>query len=106
CLRIGVPEAIVSATVVAFGTSLPELVTAITCIRRKHTDLLVGNIIGADILNVLFVSGAAALAAPLKVHPLMLSLHFPVMLTVLLVFRTTAFFAKKEFPRWPGIILL
>ena len=48
------PKHIISATLVAFGTSLPELVTAITAVRRGHGELAVGNIIGADILNVLF----------------------------------------------------
>ena len=56
--RLGVPGAIVAATIVAFGTSLPELVTAVTAARRDHGDLAVGNIVGADILNVLFVAGA------------------------------------------------
>ena len=62
--RIGVPKHIISATLVAFGTSLPELVTAITAVRRGHGELAVGNIIGADILNVLFVAGVSASATP------------------------------------------
>lgn len=106
CTRFHVPEGIVAATLIAFGTSLPELVTALTCIRKRHTELLVGNIIGADILNVLFVTGAAAIASPLVVEPLFHSLHLPVMVAVLLVFRLVASFSKDTFPRWPGILLL
>ena len=53
--RVRVPESIIAATLVAFGTSLPEFVTAVTAARRGHGALAVGNVIGADILNVLFV---------------------------------------------------
>ena len=64
CLRYGVPPAVLAVTLVAFGTSLPEFVTAVAAVIKGHVDLSVGNIIGADILNVLFVTGAAATAAP------------------------------------------
>lgn len=105
--RWGVPPSILAATLIAFGTSLPELVTAIACIIRKQTGLLVGNIIGADILNVLFVTGAAASATALTVDHLFLTLHFPVMIAVLLVFRVGVLFARDgTFPRWPGAVLL
>ena len=59
--RFHVPEGVIAATLVAFGTSLPELVTAITAVRRKHGDLAIGNVIGADILNVLFVRRSGCL---------------------------------------------
>ncbi|MCI0621087.1 MAG: sodium:calcium antiporter [Acidobacteria bacterium] len=67
-MRMHVPESIIAATMVAFGTSLPELVTAISAARRGHGELAVGNIIGADILNVLFVSGTAAAVTPSGLH--------------------------------------
>ena len=54
-LRIGIPQSIIAATLVAFGTSLPELVTAVTAVRKGHGELAVGNIVGADILNVLLL---------------------------------------------------
>ena len=57
---LGVSSLVVGLTVVAIGTSLPELVTAVSAARKGHGDLAIGNIIGADILNVLFVAGAAA----------------------------------------------
>lgn len=106
CLRWNVPESVVSATLVAFGTSLPELMTAISSIRKGHKELLIGNIIGADILNVLFVTGAAACTAPLLVEPLFFRLHFPVMLAILLLFRITVHYSKRQFARWPGAIFL
>ncbi len=107
CERLGVPPAIVAATLIAFGTSLPELVTAISCLIKGQTELLVGNILGADILNVLFVTGAAACAAPLIVEPIFLKLHFPVMMLCLVIFRLNASFSKGgTFARWPGAVLL
>jgi len=106
CQRWGVPPGIVAATLVAFGTSLPELATAIASIRKGHRELLIGNIIGADILNVLFVTGAAACAAPLTVDPLFYRLHFPAMIAVLVLFRAMMHLGKDSFARWPGILLL
>jgi cation:H+ antiporter len=63
--QVGVPQAVIATTIIALGTSLPELVTGMTAIRKGHAELLVGNVIGTDILNVLFVIGLAAVAADL-----------------------------------------
>lgn len=106
-IRIGIPQSIIAATLVAFGTSLPELITAITAVKKGHGELAVGNIIGADILNVLFVVGAAAavtkegLIVPLNFY----KLQIPTMLIILTSFR---FFAKNrdgELSKKEGIIL-
>ncbi len=111
----GVPQAVIAATLVAFGTSLPELVVGITAIRKGHAELLVGNVIGADILNVLFVIGAAALAKPLPITepgtntPLIfLWLHLPTMLIMLTLFRIYIARATKvgHFSRWMGAPLV
>ena len=87
--RLQIPDAIIAATLVAFGTSLPELVTAVTAVRRGHGELAIGNVLGADVLNVLFVSGAAAAvtAGGLAVPPQFFYLFFPSMLFVVLVLR-------------------
>lgn len=111
----GVPKVVIAATLVAFGTSLPELVVGITSIRKGHAELLVGNVIGADVLNVLFVIGASAVAKPLpvidqsaKVPEIFLYLHLPAMLVILLLFRGFIFSAvkKEKFSRWMGWPLL
>ena len=106
--RLGIPESIIAATLVAFGTSLPELVTAIAAARRGHGDLAIGNIIGADILNVLFVVGAAAAVSPggLPTPDYFFKLQFPAMMLVLLVFRLISIFAKKQISRMHGAVLL
>lgn len=67
--RFGIPEVIVGLTIVAAGTSLPEFVTAVVCGLRGKSDLGLGNLIGATLLNLTLVTGGAALARPLSVSP-------------------------------------
>ena len=119
-LRWGVPEVVVAGTLVALGTSLPELMVAIVSIRKGHPELLVGNVIGADILNVLFVIGLSSLAAPLpiamdvlpeggtKVTHAFVGIHLPIMLAMLVLFRLYIFKAARTgyFARWMGVPLL
>jgi len=106
--RIGVPKHIISATLVAFGTSLPELVTAITAVRRGHGELAVGNIIGADILNVLFVAGvsAAATQGGLQADGQFFQFLFPAMLFILIVFRCGIFVSGDQLKRPFGVVLV
>lgn len=106
--RIGVPKHIISATLVAFGTSLPELVTAITAVRRGHGELAVGNIIGADILNVLFVAGVSASATPggLQADGQFFQFLFPAMLFILIVFRCGIFVSGDQLKRPFGVVLV
>ncbi|WP_461834132.1 sodium:calcium antiporter [Desulfothermus sp.] len=106
--RIGVPEDVIAATIVALGTSLPEFMTAITAGRKGHPEIMVGNIVGADVLNCFFVIGASALATPLNIPQNFYHLHFPAMLIILYSFR---FFisinkGKEFFPKWQGAYLL
>lgn len=105
----GVPTGVIAATIVAFGTSLPELVTAVTAVRKGQGALAVGNVIGADILNVLFVAGAAAAVTPqgLTVQPFFFKLQFPAMLLILLCFRVGIAVAKEEKLTRPfGVVLV
>ena len=106
--RLHVPESIIAATLVAFGTSLPELITAVTAALRGHGDLAVGNIVGADILNVLFVAGAAAAVTPagLQAGGHFFTVLFPVMLLILLVFRLGIIFSGEYLRRPFGFVLL
>ena len=101
--RIGVPDDVIAATLVAFGTSLPELITAIASVRKGHPEIMIGNIVGADVLNCLFVIGAAAAAKPLVVPPNFYLFHFPAMLLILYLFRFFIFTNKDGyFKRWQG----
>ena len=112
-LRLGVPEVVISATLVALGTSTPELVVGMIAIRKGHPELLVGNVIGADILNILFVTGAAAVASPLAIvdtspdavfPTVFLAVQLPFMLGVLAYFRLCIARAGRSgwFDRWMG----
>ena len=107
-VRLHIPESIIAATLVAFGTSLPELVTAVTAARRGHGELAVGNVVGADILNVLFVAGAAAAvtAGGLQAAPYFFRLLFPAMLVVLVVFRCGIFLSGSTLKRPFGLVLI
>ncbi len=106
--RMQIPESIIAATLVAFGTSLPELVTAVTAARQGHGELAVGNVVGADILNALFVAGASAAVTPagLSAPVHFFSLYFPSMLFLLVVLRIGIFVSKDHLTRPFGVILL
>ena len=106
--RLAIPDAIIAATLVAFGTSLPELVTSITAVRKGHGALAIGNVLGADVLNVLFVSGAAAAVTSggLKVPPQFFFLFFPSMLFVVLVLRVGVSRVDGQFSKGFGFVLL
>lgn len=106
-LRLGVPNDVIAATMVALGTSLPELITAITAIRKGHPEITVGNIVGADVLNCLFVIGASAAVRPLAVPGNFYFFHFPAMLLILYSFRVFIFMNRDgSFKRWQGAWLL
>ncbi len=106
-MRVGVPDDVIAATMVAFGTSLPELMTAISAIRKGHPEITVGNIVGADVLNVLFVIGAAAAASPLVIPMNFYYFHFPAMLIILYSFRVFISMNREGvFHRWQGYWLL
>jgi len=114
-IGLGVPETVVALLFVALGTSLPELVTTITSLRSGHASLGVGNVIGANVFNLVLVSGVAVSLAPFDVPcentllntGLNMSLVFeiPVMLGVmsLMIFPTLA---SKKLARWQGFLLL
>ena len=114
-LGLGVPETVVALLFVALGTSLPELVTTITSLRSGHASLGVGNVIGANVFNLVLVSGVAVSLAPFDVPMenellntgLNMSLVFeiPVMLGVMCLMIFPAL-ATKKLHRWQGIALL
>ena len=114
-IGLGVPETVVALLFVALGTSLPELVTTITSLRSGHASLGVGNVIGANVFNLVLVSGVAVSLAPFDVPcentlldtGLNLSLVFdiPVMLGVMSLMIFPAL-ATKKLGRWQGIVLL
>lgn len=109
---LGVPELVISLTVVALGTSLPEYVTALTATIKGHQELSVGNIIGADILDILWVLGGCSLirSLPLNPEPPFLglpqtqSLDIPVMLLLMILLLGFGY-SKGALKRWQGGLL-
>lgn len=105
---LGVPSLLIAVTFTALGTSLPELMTTITSIRKKATNLGVGNIIGADILNIIQVLGVSSLITPIPLahDPSIIYVQLPFCL--LIVFTAVLFgtLSKKGFKRWQGLALL
>lgn len=103
---LGVSESLIGATIVAFGTSLPELAATITAARKHEADLLVGNIVGSNIFNTLFVLGLTAAFSPLAVTGQIL-IDTAVMFTVTLVlFGASHFFGFRQITKTEGGVML
>ena len=111
--KLGVPETVIALTFVALGTSLPELVTTITSLKKGHASLGLGNVIGANIFNLVLVSGISVTLAPFEVPVgkmlfgtnASLVLDIPLMIGVMALLTLPALLSKK-LRRWQGIALL
>ena len=113
--EMGVPESVIALTFVALGTSLPELATAITALVKGHSALSLGNIVGANLFNLVLVSGLATTIKPFYVKdlgrnfingtPVSLMVDIPVMLFVM-AFMTLPALKRGRLTRTQGIILL
>lgn len=101
----GISEFVIGLTIVAVGTSLPEIATVIAAARKRETEVAAGNIIGADILNVLWIAGMSAVVNPITVSQQIILFSFPAMiivvLTMLLFLRTGWRMTRPE-----GLVLL
>ena len=110
---LGVPESVIALTFVALGTSLPELVTAITSLKKGHGLLSLGNVIGANLFNIVLVSGVSVALAPFDVpnskqvmgYNSSLLIDIPVMFGVMLILTVPPMISGK-LKRWQGILLL
>ncbi|MDD4503946.1 MAG: sodium:calcium antiporter [Clostridiaceae bacterium] len=108
-VRIGIPDVIISSTLVAFGTSVPELSTCIAAAKNKHGELALGNILGANILNILLVAGAAVVLTPggIVISQEFYMIHFAGLVVVLSIYGTFAYNKKlNEISKREGIILI
>lgn len=110
---LGVPESVIALTFVALGTSLPELVTAVTSLVKGHDALSLGNVIGANLFNLVLVSGTAMTLNPFSIPstnllmglPSSLVMEIPVMLFVM-SFLTLPALVKNKLSRTQGVVLL
>jgi cation:H+ antiporter len=102
---LGMSEALISLTIVALGTSLPELATCVVAAYRKNPGIVIGNIVGSNIFNIFFVVGISAVIQPLKFNPVM---NFDVIvgiLSTLLLFAFLFMPRKNILERWQGGVL-
>jgi cation:H+ antiporter len=106
----GVSELIIGVTLVALGTSLPELATSVLAAVRKHTDIAVGNVIGSNIFNITGVLGVASTVRPIHVEPRVLRVEFPAVLILSLLVLFIPLFPRVRghyrIRRWQGVLLL
>lgn len=112
---MGVPESVIALTFVALGTSLPELVTAITSLAKGHSNLSLGNIIGANLFNLVLVCGMAITVRPFEIPTektffdtgiaASYIVDIPVLITVMLILSIPPLIKGRMY-RWQGIVLL
>ena len=110
---LGVPDSVIGLTMIALGTSLPELITAITSLMKGHGALSLGNIIGANLFNIVLVSGAAISLSPFSIPAertiaginSSFVVDLPVVVLVMAILCLPTFISKK-LSRWQGVLLL
>lgn len=103
---LGMSEKVIGLTIIAVGTSLPELATSVVAAYKKKTDIAVGNIVGSNIFNVFFILGTTSLVKPI---PFDVSINFDILVAIvasLLLFLTTITFHKQRIDRMEGLIFL
>jgi cation:H+ antiporter len=104
--QLGMSEKLIGLTIVAVGTSLPEMATSIVAAYRKKTDIAIGNIVGSNIFNIFFILGITSVIKPLPFAP---SINFDIGVTILasfLLFATTITLGKKRVDRAEGALFI
>lgn len=104
--EMGVSDAIIGLTIVALGTSLPELATSCMAAAKHNSDLALGNVIGSNIFNVFFILGTSAVIHPLPIYDGLWLDALMVILSSILVMCFVYFTKKHEIKRWHGALLL
>jgi cation:H+ antiporter len=103
--KLGMSDHLIGVTVVAFGTSVPELATSAVAAFRKHVDISIGNLIGSNVFNIHGVLGATAIASEISVSESILSFDFLWMFGFVVALVPSIYF-KKRFNRYDGFIFL
>ncbi len=101
---LSVPVGLVSITVLAIGTSLPELFVSVRAAMKKELDLAIGNIFGSNVFNLLFVLGIPGVIVPLRADTITMELGVPVLIAASLILFVTGL--SKRIMRWEGIMML
>lgn len=102
---MGLSDVIIGITLVAVGTSLPELATSVVAVRRGEADIMVGNLVGSNMFNILGALAISAVIRPVAVNPSLLRFEFPALLVFSLAMAVTLYTGKRVV-RWEGGVLL
>ncbi len=102
---MGVPEMLIALTIVALGTSLPELITAISSTLKGHQDISIGNILGANVMNIALILGLSSQIRPLAILPQSLAYDLPFMIVLIMLLLLLGITGKK-LQRWHGGLIL
>jgi cation:H+ antiporter len=102
---LGVSELVIGLTVIAIGTSLPEVATSTLASIRGERDLAVGNVVGSNLFNILTILGLTSLITPINVAPAAIRFDLPIMITVALAC-LPIFFTGMQIARWEGLLFL
>jgi len=103
---VGLSEAVIGLTIIAIGTSLPELATCIVASAKGHYDLSVGNLVGSNIFNTLLVVGVAGTVRPFAVAERLIGLDYWIMIAVSAAFAALVIIGKRVITRTAGVVLL
>lgn len=103
--RLNVSQVLIGLTVVAIGTSLPELAASVAAALRKQSDIIAGNIVGSNIFNIVLIGGSVGTFFPLKVEGSLFLIEFPAML-LLTVLLWVAFYTDRRVTRLEGFFLV
>ena len=101
--KLGVSEAVIGLTIVAGGTSLPELATSVVAARKGQSAIAIGNVIGSNVFNVLLILGLTATISPMQIQGITLVDLSVMMLSVLMVWGFS--YTKYTVARWEGALL-
>lgn len=103
---VGMSEALIGLTIVAVGTSLPELVTSIIAVRHGHDDIAIGNIVGSNIFNIFWILGLTATLLPLPFNP---TVNFDIGVNIFATFILFIFmfiYSRHKLDRWQGLVMI
>jgi len=101
---LGISEAVIGLTVVAIGTSVPELATSVVAAMKKNSDIAMGNVVGSNIFNIFFILGTSATVAPLPFNPAMNTDLIICIATSLLLFGFMFTGEKSKITRTEGLL--
>jgi len=105
--KIGLSKSVIALTIIAFGTSLPELVTCVVAAIKGHHDISVGNLVGSNIFNTLLVTGSAGIIRPFKVEPRLAGgIDYWIMVIISIAFAVLIIISKRVLSRLCGLLLV